>query len=210
MIIEPALPSRPQAKPPGVLRRFVAGVVRPITTTYAAICPRRHTGMPRRFGTSVVLIIVTMYAVLFAAMQTVQVLVHQRDPVLFVMVTIFVTGVGLSQAVLFHGHNPRKASLLTGFVLGTAIALARFILERRAGQSDEQLVTVVFYVLSGFGALGGYVVGGAIAGVFFLLNKVQPPLEDPEDEGPAAGKNSQDSPAGEGKPGPALNQRGNS
>jgi hypothetical protein len=183
-----------------VLRRFGVRVRRVITTTCAVLFPRQQTGVPRRFGVGVMLVIMTMYAVLFAAMQTVQVLVHQRDPALFVMVAIFVTGVGLSQAILFKGREPRKASVLTGLVLGTVLALVALLQRRYAlgSQSAEQIVVVVFYVLSGFGALAGYLVGGAIAGVFLLLNRVQPPLENPEDEGPAAGKNSQDRPASQG------------
>jgi hypothetical protein len=197
---EPASTSRPHAKQTGVVWRFGVRALLAVTTRYAVLFPRKQTGVPRRFGVAALLVIVTMYAVLFAAMQTVQTLVHQRDPLLFVMVAIFVTGVGLSQAVFFKGHNPRKASVLTGIVLAAPMTLVALLRRPLIDRSAfiEALVVVFCYVLSGFGALAGYLVGGAIAGVFLLLNKVQPPLDDPEDEGPAARKNSQDRLASEG------------
>ncbi len=183
---EPAPLPSPPGKKTG-LRRLL------ITTTCAVLFPRKQTGVPRRFGASVMLVIMTMYAVLFAAMQTVQVLVHERDPLLFVMVSIFVTGVGLAQAILYGGRQPRKASILAGIILAAPMAFIALV--QRHQTLDEPAIIGFLYFISGFGALAGYVAGGAIAGVFLLLNKVQPPLDDPEDEGPAAEEDSQDLPA---------------
>ncbi len=152
---------------------------------------RKQTGVPRRFGVGVMLVITTMYALLFALLKGLH-----FSPLVFVTVALFFTLVGLAQAVLFKGRNPRRASTLAGVVLCTLLMLAGGIVDFRVGGGrprtwQDRLVAIIFdptaYVLSGFGALPGYLAGGLIAGVFLFLNKVQPPLEDPVDEKPADG-----------------------
>ena len=72
--------------------------------------PLKQMGVPRRFGVGVMLVIMTMYAMLFAALK-------DTDAVFFVVAAVFVTIIGLSQAILFKGHDPRKASVITGMAL---------------------------------------------------------------------------------------------
>ncbi len=148
--------------------------------------PRQQTGVPRRFGVGVMLVITTMYAVLFALMSSLR-----FPPSIFVATTFFFTGIGLAQAVLFKGRNPRVASILAGVVLSPLAIIAGGIVQANVGrgviEEVDAILVVFLYFLSGIGALPGYLAGGLIAGVFLFLNKVQPPLEDPVDEKPADG-----------------------
>jgi len=68
--------------------------------------------VPRRFGVGVLLILMTAFAVLFAAMQTIG-----MPRKLFVIVTVLFLGVTLGQILLFQGKKPRLASLLVGGIL---------------------------------------------------------------------------------------------
>ena len=165
--------------------------------------PRKQTGVPRRFGVSVMLVITTMYAVLFAVLQ--------KTPAgFFVTVALFFTVVGLAQAVLFKGRNPRKASIVTGTVLGglfifvrNAIEIVRlFQLLSHLGPLTSpvifrQFVILLVMTLCGvvFGALLGYLAGGLIAAVFLFLNKVQPPLDDSDDGKPTEADDASEKPA---------------
>ncbi len=143
--------------------------------------PRRQTGVPRRFGVGVMLVITTMYAVLFAVIQ-------RASAWNFAVIAIFFTLVGLAQAVLFKGRNPRRASAVTGVVFGVLLVLVSSrsvpILRQLAIPCPLPLAILLGAVS---GALFGYLAGGLIAGVFLFLNKVQTPLDDPADEKPADG-----------------------
>jgi hypothetical protein len=151
---------------------------------FAALFPsRKQTGVPRRFGVAVMLVIMTMYAVLFAAMQ-------KLPAVFFICIATFFTGVGLAQTILYKGRDPRRASVVAGMTLyPLLLVVAAFVMVMSGGghppdirDLSRALITLlaVFYFFSGFGALAGYLAGGLIAGVFLLFNKVQTPLEDPE------------------------------
>ena len=168
--------------------------------------PRKQTGVPRRFGIGAMMVITTMYAVLFAVLQcappdlfsTLAMLFSYRRPsaaaaetariVLFATVAMFVTVVGVSQAVLFKGRNPRRASILTGMVLGLLITAVVAVLRWRYwgyGSINLTWRWIVLFIVSTIlsaicGAIAGYLAGGATAGVFLLLNKVQPPLDAEE------------------------------
>ena len=136
---------------------------------------RKQVGVPRRFGVGAAMVIMTMYAVLFAALQ--------RTPaIIFVAVSAFFTVIGVAQAVLFKGRNPRRASVVAGSVACPVIAIIATIVAAPRG-SNMWVAYTGIVVCTSFGAGFGYLAGGLIAGVFLFLNKVQPPLEDEEPEG---------------------------
>ena len=130
-------------------------------------------GVPPRFGVSTLLAVTAMYAMLFALMK----LLGAR-PVGFVVVATFVTGVGLAQALLFGGKQPRRASFLAGAVLLPSIFLVLesvvpLVQLATFGRLDAQLVAG-FVIIGMLAAIPGPVVGGAfgyvagclIAGIF--------------------------------------------
>jgi MFS family permease len=165
--------------------------IRPAQPIRPAGPPRKQTGVPRRFGVGTLLVIVTMYAVLFTVLQ-------KTDPAFFVLVVVFVTIIGLSQAILFKGHDPRLASMVTGMALGTLLPIVTSVVVLVVaiihGDVTEGLGAAVFTIFlgvpvgAGFGVVAGYLAGLLIAGVFLLFNKIQPPLEDPDNEEPDEGK----------------------
>ena len=59
---------------------------------------KKQTGVPRRFGMAVAMVIMTMYAMLFGVLKS-----FGTPPIAFVLIALFFTGVGVSQAVLFKG-----------------------------------------------------------------------------------------------------------
>jgi len=129
-------------------------------------------GVPRRFGMAIMLLIMAMYAVLFAAMTLLD-----ANPTLFVMIAVLFTGVGLGQMLLFGGRYPRAASVWVGACLlpaETLVALIYWADElTRYGSTGVFLgqltVLTVFSVPAG--ALFGYLAGGLTAGVFLILQR---------------------------------------
>ncbi len=181
--------------------------------------PGNQTGVPRRFGVAVMLVVTTMYAVLFAAIRTWVVVATLGPPApaiiaaLFVVIVGFFTIVGLSQAILFKGRNPRWASIITGTILGPPAAMGVMLLASAPGlNSVDKLLAGLICGLPLWLALGGcfgYLAGGLIAGVFLLFNKVQPPLEDPEaDESDARQPDAADPVAEHTEPPMNADQRG--
>lgn len=129
-------------------------------------------GVPRRFGMAITMLIMTMYAVLFAAMKLLD-----FHPIAFVIIAVFFTGVGLGQMLLFRGRNPRAASIWAGAVLLPAETLVTWIVmivlhAPPRGLSDaiaSMFCSVAFSIP--LGAAAGYVAGCLTAGVFFVLER---------------------------------------
>ena len=140
--------------------------------------------VPRRFGAGVLLILVTAFAVLFAAMQTVGV-----PPRLFVIVAVLFLGVMLGQILLFKGKKPRAASLLVGgllfplelLVVDPYVFLGGAYLWGHPRMFSGLTARLLVVCMVG-GALVGYVVVGAVlgymagcimAGVFLVQEKLR-------------------------------------
>ncbi len=177
--------------------------------------PRKQTGVPRRFGVGGMLLITTMYAVLFSAIKLMIVqslpgpapttTVAAAEAVFFVVIVGYFTMIGLSQALLYKGRNPRRASIVTSMVLAGLVTLVGGIGGLVVEVLREGVVVLLLVLLFSplillaaaacvaIGGLVGYLVGGMIAGTFLLLNRVQPPLEDPEDDGPSPEKKIENS-----------------
>jgi hypothetical protein len=167
-------------------------------------------GVPRRFAVGTLLVIVTMYSVLFALLTSLG-----ASPVVFGIVAIFFTGVGVGQVVFFKGARPRDASYLTGILLCPAMLLAAFLADRLFGFSElspehvgietvPQLLSAMFY-LAIVGVPLGYVAGCAAAGVFFVMDRIQRFRRrfGPQADGPSP--SSADRVVGEERP--ALDER---
>jgi len=140
----------------------------------------------RRFSLATLFVFVTAYAALLGIMWAL------RVPALITLdAVIFVTAVGLSQAILFGGRMPRRASIISGGIVAGVLA---------GGQSYWYLLDPNYpeglawapYIAIGFaitaaahGLLLGYVVG-ALIGLLFVwadyLFRALIPDSKPSDE----------------------------
>ena len=147
-------------------------------------CPATDVAsVPRRFGAGVLMILVTAFAVLFAAMQTVR--VGQK---LFEIIAVLFLGVTLGQILLFQGKRPRAASLLVGSILFPLellvvdyyVALGGIYVWGGRGMFYGRVAgTVLGYVAAG--AALGYLAGCVMASVFLVQEKLRrrahPPVQ---------------------------------
>jgi hypothetical protein len=129
---------------------------------------RHEAGVPRRFGVGILLVITTMFAVLFAIMQTLR-----FPPFVFAVVAVFFGAVGLGQMLLFKGQRPRRASVIVGACFYPCLVLGTIVFEILF--SNSLYSPDLCFLLSSipFGALFGYLAGGLIAGVFLLINTLE-------------------------------------
>ena len=130
---------------------------------------RREAGVPRQFGIGILMVMVTMYAVLFAVMRALR-----FPPTLFFIVALFFTVVGLGQMFLYKGQRPRRASAMVGIWFMWCLAGITLIIEGvKSGFSlaySGQLVLGFAFLGFLYGAICGYVAGLLIAGVFVLID----------------------------------------
>ncbi len=147
---------------------------------------RPAVGVPRRFGMGILLLMVTMYAVLFAVSR----LLAQGNPAVLVAVAVFFTGVGLGQMLLYCGRYPRAASVWVGACLFPVEVLGLIFVYHFLGDSSWVVGLLVLFLLSPIlGAFLGYLAGGLTAGVFLLLEKYakraapeEPPTDSDEEQ----------------------------
>ena len=142
-------------------------------------------GVPRRFGLDKLMIITAFYAVLFALMSWLG-----AHPIVFVVVAMFFTGVGLAQAFLYSGNKPRKASIVAGSVLCASIPVATMVAGLWLGRGNFDIFmfiaryAVLAAVLALVGGLLGYVTGCLIASIFLGKRSSLPEADDLRSETP--------------------------
>ncbi len=132
----------------------------------------QEVGVPNRFGVGTLLIISTMYAVLFAGWRIVE-----GSPTFLAFVTIFFSAIGLGQMLLFNGQRPRRASVIVGACAYTCMILGLIVFELLASGhhvSDADLFFgfccwLLFCIPVGM--LLGYLAGLLIAAHFLLIDK---------------------------------------
>ena len=143
---------------------------RPLPASLAPLeCPVPGVaGVPWRFGAGTLLVLVTVFAVLFATMRTLGV-----APAAFAAVAVLFLGVTLAQVLLFQGKKPRAASLLAGAVIFPLemLALAAWFSQEGISIRFEGLGALYCGVAGG--AFLGYVAGGVMAGVFFVAERIR-------------------------------------
>jgi hypothetical protein len=119
-------------------------------------------GVPRRFGMGILMLMMTMYALLFSAMQLLK-----TPPEVFATVAILFTGVGLGQMALYGGRYPRAASIWVGACLFPLEIIVLLCI----GIDSEGGLACLLIISPVLGAFFGYLAGGLTAGVFLLLEK---------------------------------------
>ena len=127
-------------------------------------------GVPRRFGLQKVMVMTAVYAVLFAVMAALGV-----HPIVFVAIAVFFTGVAASQALLFGGKDPRRASMVTGLMLCPMVILGSVFVLQEWWNVYIDLRAEFTYVFLGlvFGAPLGYM-AGAFSAAVFLVRECEP------------------------------------
>jgi hypothetical protein len=129
-------------------------------------------GVPRRFGVGTIMVVTAAFAGLLALMRLLEI-----SPFLVGFWVIFISIVGVGQAVLFQGLQPRKASTVTGAAglpLLVLVALLREIASRDNSSADG-FACVLFGAVP-VGAFFGYLAGGVAAGVFLVMDAVDKAL----------------------------------
>ncbi|MGE0609569.1 MAG: hypothetical protein AB7O62_20935 [Pirellulales bacterium] len=128
--------------------------------------PRHDFGVPRRYGLDSILAAVTFFALWLGLLTFLGV-----RPVLITMFVLYVAGVGLSQALLFGGKNPRAASIISGPILAVIIPTVFYFLTRDPNEPtnlpDYEALAILVVVV---GPVLGYFVGTFVAGVFLVLD----------------------------------------
>ncbi len=157
---------------------YVAQLVRPADGPAGARWDTPAVGVPQRFAVGVLMLLVTMYAFLFAAMQWLG-----AHPIVFTMVAVLFSGVGLGQMFLFGGKYPRAASIWVGAcllpveVLAMWIYMAKFDPRLLRSSGVEGMLCFLIFSIP-LGAFFGYLAGGLTAGVFFLIEKYRKTQQD--------------------------------
>ena len=139
----------------------------------------KATGVPRRFSLGRLMLITAFYAVLFSLLSCLD-----AHPIVFAMVAVFFTGIGLGQVFLFKGKRPRKASIVAGSILSALMWSGMFVVATwgelaNFGPFDILLWLLVIAIITIFaapvGGFFGYAAGCLIAGIF--LGKRPNPAE---------------------------------
>ncbi len=130
---------------------------------------RHEAGVPRRFGVGILLVITTMFAVLFAIMQMLRL-----PPLAFAGIAVFFGAVGLGQMLLFKGERPRRASVIVGACFFPCLVFGTIDFESVGSRwvFPFDLCMGMFCSIP-VGALYGYLAGVLIAGVFLVIDKLE-------------------------------------
>ncbi len=154
---------------PESLAKMLEAVEKPRTIGGDVV--QHEAGVPRQFGVGILLVITTMFAVLFAIMQMLKL-----PPLNFAVVALFFGVVGLGQMLLFKGQRPRRASVIVGACFFPCLLLGTIVFEmfeeRRVGP-DLFTGLLLFLFWIPVGALFGYLTGLLIAGVFLVINMLK-------------------------------------
>ncbi len=99
--------------------------------------------VPRRFSIGTLLVFATLYSLLFAVLSCFNVW-----PSVFLAITVFLTGVGVAQVLLFNGKNPRAASTIAGIVLCPLIVVCLSLYETRLMRDGVNIEGILYGIIS--------------------------------------------------------------
>jgi hypothetical protein len=126
--------------------------------------------VPQRFGMSAILGIMTALALLFGGLRLLD-----APPVIY----LFFGGQALTICVvqMFNARMPRVASTIAGAAILPAFALAVALFDPRIDGGDVGAVFCVMVFCVPSGALLGYLTGTCAAGIFLVMDALEPYLQ---------------------------------
>jgi hypothetical protein len=113
------------------------------------------------------------YALLFGVMRFLQ-----APPALIGFVSLFITLVGLGQALLFRGRHPRAASLVAGILAWSACAVLIYAWDHPGGGTPRpgywtDLLKIFAISAVCPGAILSYLTGTLVAGLFLVADVIR-------------------------------------
>ena len=122
--------------------------------------------VPKRFGLSALMALMTALACLFGALR-----LFDTPPVVYLFLGIQVMMICVAQ--MFYNAEPRRASMIAGAILMPIFftGAAFFVPQRDFGLAICSAIPGIL-----FGAFAGYLVGTCVAGIFLLMDKLEPYL----------------------------------
>lgn len=123
---------------------------------------------PRHFDLATIFAVTSAYSLLFGAMSGLQ-----FPPIASVVVAGYITLVGIGQATLYGGKQPRKASALVGAIV-YAVVQSVIIYANSIPQSAPSTAILMLLVFAQgliAGAICGYIAGVMVGGVFLVADK---------------------------------------
>ena len=136
---------------------------------------KSQVGVPRRFSVGTLMVMVTMFAVLFAVLKT-----WNAKPTECVVIATFFFVVGTAQCLMYGGKNPRKASLVAGAWANALLTMADVLVTLYASHLNLPgwwmlggLVGFLGYLViqACVGAIAGYLAGTLTAGIFLWIER---------------------------------------
>jgi len=134
--------------------------------------PDKVYGVTRRFSLATVMLMMAGASVILAVLNAFHI-----SPIISGGFLLLCVATALGQMFLFGGREPRKASVIVGGVLFTAIPLVAGILGgpfRNSHDFDSIAMSFVFGPI--IGSLMGYVAGGSVAGVLLVMDLTETKL----------------------------------
>jgi hypothetical protein len=130
---------------------------------------RRLYSVPRRYDLATLMAVTFAYSLLFGAMRW-----WQASPAAIGLVSLFVTLVGLGQALLFRGRSPRAASAVAGVLAFLVCGIAAVLMSPypRTNHVIYWTDTVIGLATGSLcpGTILGYLAGTLVAGVFLVAD----------------------------------------
>jgi hypothetical protein len=129
---------------------------KPIAKIYSA---------PRHFDLATLFAVTSAYSLLFGAMNGLQ-----FPPIANAIVAGFITLVGIGQAVMYGGKQPRKASAVVGAVVYAVVQSVMMYVQSSTMPSPGVIMLLIFAQGLVMGALCGYIAGVMVGGVFLVAD----------------------------------------
>jgi hypothetical protein len=138
--------------------------------------------VPQRFGISAILGITTALALMFGAMHWLN-----AEPVWYLFLGMLSIVICLVQ--MFNGKTPRAASAIAGAIMAPVFCLGWAFFAPNIDDARAVLCLLIFAVPCGAGL--GYLTGTCAAGVFLVMDALEPYLQGKGFDRPASATNTQ-------------------